>query len=86
MTPSQGELIMPRNLVVALANCVEGRVAESNDWYDNQHLADVLAVPGSRLRMFLDLYNAQFRHPCRGWRRQRVSRIASASGARSEPT
>jgi hypothetical protein len=37
---------MPRNLVLALANRVEGRDAGFNDWYDNQHLADVLAVPG----------------------------------------
>jgi hypothetical protein len=27
-------------------NAVEGREDEFNDWYDNQHIPDVLAVPG----------------------------------------
>ncbi len=31
---------------VIISSAVEGRDAEYNDWYDNQHLADVLAVPG----------------------------------------
>lgn len=31
---------------VALTNAVEGREQEFNDWYDTQHLHDVLNVPG----------------------------------------
>ena len=31
---------------VVLTNPVSGREAEYNDWYDNQHLADVLNAPG----------------------------------------
>ena len=33
-------------LILALANCVPGREAELNNWYDNVHLKDVVAVPG----------------------------------------
>jgi hypothetical protein len=32
--------------LVVLTNAVEGRTDEYNDWYTNQHLADVLRVPG----------------------------------------
>jgi hypothetical protein len=32
--------------LVALTNPVPGREDEYNDWYDNQHLGDVLNVPG----------------------------------------
>lgn len=31
---------------VALTNAVAGREQEFNDWYDNQHVKDVLAIPG----------------------------------------
>jgi hypothetical protein len=31
---------------VVLTNPVEGREDEYNDWYDNQHLADILATNG----------------------------------------
>ena len=31
---------------VALTNAVPGREQEFNDWYDNQHVKDVLAIPG----------------------------------------
>jgi hypothetical protein len=31
---------------VALTNAVAGREQEFNDWYDRQHVPDVLAVPG----------------------------------------
>jgi hypothetical protein len=33
-------------VLVVLSNPVAGREAEFNDWYSNQHLADVLKVPG----------------------------------------
>lgn len=32
--------------LVVLSNPVEGRVEEYNNWYTNQHLDDVLRVPG----------------------------------------
>lgn len=31
---------------LVLSNPVEGREDEYNDWYDNQHLKDVLDIPG----------------------------------------
>lgn len=31
---------------VALTNAVAGREQEFNDWYDHQHVKDVLAIPG----------------------------------------
>jgi len=32
--------------LVALTNAVEGRDGEFEQWYDRQHIPDVLAVPG----------------------------------------
>lgn len=32
--------------LVVTSNAVEGREDEYNDWYDNQHVPDVLNVPG----------------------------------------
>lgn len=37
---------MPTFKLVVLTNAVEGRDDVFNDWYDNQHLQDVLACPG----------------------------------------
>lgn len=37
---------MPHHAYVVLSNPVAGRDDEYNDWYTNQHLADVVAVPG----------------------------------------
>ncbi|SDZ49114.1 DUF4286 family protein [Herbiconiux ginsengi] len=37
---------MPKNYYVVHSNPVEGREDEYNDWYTNQHLKDVIAVPG----------------------------------------
>lgn len=37
---------MAKHMLVVLSNCVEGRDDEFNDWYTNQHLADVLKVEG----------------------------------------
>lgn len=36
----------PVVLWVVLTNAVDGKDAEFNDWYDNRHLDDVVAVPG----------------------------------------
>lgn len=37
---------MPQFAYVVHSNPVAGREDEYNDWYSNQHLADVTAVPG----------------------------------------
>ncbi len=37
---------MPKATLVVLSNPVEGREDEYNEWYTNQHLDDVLQVPG----------------------------------------
>jgi hypothetical protein len=37
---------MARSLFVLRSNAVEGRDDEYNEWYETQHLPDVLAVPG----------------------------------------
>jgi hypothetical protein len=34
------------SIFVVHTNPVAGREAEFNDWYDNRHLADVVAIPG----------------------------------------
>lgn len=35
-----------RYKMLVLANAVEGKDEEFNRWYDDQHLGDVLAIPG----------------------------------------
>jgi len=37
---------MPKHILVAMTNAVEGRDDEFNDWYTNQHLHDVVKAPG----------------------------------------
>lgn len=37
---------MPSSLCIVQTNAVPGREAEFDDWYTEQHLADVLALPG----------------------------------------
>ena len=37
---------MAKYNLIALTNPLEGRDAEFNDWYTNEHLADVLKLPG----------------------------------------
>jgi hypothetical protein len=37
---------MGRYKLVVLTNPIEGQDREYNEWYDNQHLADVVDVPG----------------------------------------
>jgi hypothetical protein len=39
-------LAMARFSFVVYSNPVEGREQEYNDWYSNQHLKDLLAIPG----------------------------------------
>jgi hypothetical protein len=35
-----------KHILVVLSNAVDGEDDQFNDWYDNQHLGDVLQVPG----------------------------------------
>jgi len=42
----RGKGAMSRYMCIALTNPVEGREQEFNEWYDNQHIPDVLSVPG----------------------------------------
>ena len=37
---------MARYKLVALSNAAEGRDEDYNQWYQNQHMPDVLSVPG----------------------------------------
>lgn len=37
---------MARYKLVAFSNAAEGREADFNQWYDGQHMPDVLAIPG----------------------------------------
>ncbi len=37
---------MKNHVLMVLSNPVPGREAEYNDWYDNVHLGEVLALPG----------------------------------------
>lgn len=37
---------MSRYKLVVLTNAVEGRDEAFNDWYNNHHLAEVVAIPG----------------------------------------
>jgi hypothetical protein len=37
---------MNQSILLVLTNPVPGREAEFNDWYDNRHVPEVLAVPG----------------------------------------
>jgi hypothetical protein len=44
---------MTKNLMVVFTNAVEGRDEEFNDWYDNQHLGDVVGGgPFARAQRF----------------------------------
>jgi hypothetical protein len=35
-----------KTIMLALTNCLPGREDEFNEWYDNTHVKDLLAVPG----------------------------------------
>ena len=39
---------MPRYKLVVMTKPVEGREQEYNEWYQNVHLTDVVAIPGFR--------------------------------------
>ena len=37
---------MKKYISIALTNAAEGREANYNEWYEKQHMQDVLAIPG----------------------------------------
>lgn len=37
---------MQKHIFIVYTNAVEGRDDDYNEWYDNQHLNDVLTIPG----------------------------------------
>lgn len=37
---------MNKYLILAFSNPIDGREDEFNDWYSNQHIQDLLTVPG----------------------------------------
>lgn len=41
---------MQKYTLVILSNAIADREPQYNDWYDGQHLPDVLKVPGFRQR------------------------------------
>ena len=45
--------------MVVMTNPVEGRKAEYNDWYDEQHMPDVLRIPGIVSAERFELSDAQ---------------------------
>ena len=56
---------MPRYKLVVMSSATEGREDEYNTWYNNQHLGDVVNVPGfsSAYRMKLNKpVQGEFRH------------------------
>jgi hypothetical protein len=56
---------MSRNISIALTNPVEGREQEFNEWYDNQHVPDVLSLPGCVSAQRLKLSDVQIpNRPC----------------------
>jgi hypothetical protein len=43
---SEEDASMAKHTFLVLTNPVEGRDADYNDWYTNQHIPDVVSVPG----------------------------------------
>lgn len=54
---------MDRYQLVVFSNALEGRDADYNDWYDNQHLDDVLACPGFYRAQRLSIANPMSQEP-----------------------
>ena len=53
---------MARYWFIAQSNPVAGREEEFNDWYWNEHLKDILAIPGVVSGQRFTLAPAQFPH------------------------
>jgi len=55
---------MTKHVLIALTNPVEGREQEFNEWYDNQHVPDFLALPGCVSAQRFKLSDVQLPRPC----------------------
>ena len=51
--------VTQRKLFIAFTNAVDGRADEFNEWYDNVHFPDLLAVPGVRSAQRFELADAE---------------------------
>lgn len=58
---------MPTYNLIALTNPLEGRDQEFNDWYTNEHLADVLKLPGVTAAQRFRLSGKQHREGPMPW-------------------
>ena len=54
---------MPKYVMVVQSRAKEGRDDEYNEWYDNQHLADILALPGVKSGRRFDFEMAMMGDP-----------------------
>jgi hypothetical protein len=59
---------MAKHVLVVLSNPVEGKEDTFNDWYTNEHLGDVLKVPGLVNAQRFKLSEPQFGDPPYPWR------------------
>ena len=88
---------MGRYNLIALTNPVDGRDEEFNDWYTNEHLADVLKLPGVMAAQRFCLSDMQHRKEPLEWKYMAVyeieiddlsktlSALAAASGTEAMP-
>jgi len=53
---------MGKYKLVVLSDAVEGREEEFNDWYSNQHLGDIVDIPGFASAQRLKLKSVQIGH------------------------
>jgi hypothetical protein len=56
-----GRKPMTHHVLIVLSNAADARDDEFNDWYDNQHLRDVLSVEGFVAAQRFRLSDAQLR-------------------------
>jgi hypothetical protein len=59
---------MSRYVFVVLTNAAGGRDDEFNQWYNNQHLPDVLKIPGFVAAQRFSIAGAQIDGPTSPWR------------------
>jgi hypothetical protein len=83
--------------LIALTNPIEGREDDFNDWYTNEHLADVLKLPGVIAAQRYTLGEVQHRKGPLDWKYMAVYEIeiddisetlnalAAASGTETMP-
>lgn len=60
---THGGMMTERHVFVVLTNAVEGQDDVFNKWYDEQHLPDVLAVPGFVAAQRYELGSTQMADP-----------------------